>query len=292
MNTHLITYGIILNYNSSEESIALYGKLQRLDDDSLEVLVIDNASQLEDRNRLMEVIPEAHLVFNKKNKGYAAGNNVGITKALENGAAYIWILNPDIRIDNESLKILKETLMADTKLAAVGPRILHRHDEKVIFSDGELMNKRKCLTKHKNHNVSSNEVAAGIDYSIDYIDGSSILLNSEAIKEIGLLPEEYFLYFEETDWCFKAKKKGWVLAVNSHAKVYNLTSEKAKTFHYYINRNRLIFSNNYLSNFNEIRNDSVIGIINEFFARFRGRYLKPYYFSRLKGILSGVIKTI
>ena len=291
MNIFPLTYAIILNYNSSNESIALFRNLEKLGEKSLVVLVIDNASPEEDRQLLKKAIPESNLILNNTNKGYAAGNNAGVNIALQKKADYIWILNPDIRADEKALKILIDTLTKDHQLAAVGPRIVHRHKPGFIFSDGEIMDRALCKTSHKNHNLPVAKVPSKLDYAIDYIDGSSILLNSKAVEEIGNLPEEYFLYFEETDWCFKAREMGWKLAVNSNAVVYNVTSDKKSIFHYYMSRNRLIFSKKYLANYRKIRKYYATIVIKELMDRLKGKFLKPYFFSRLKGIFSGIIKT-
>lgn len=289
MTTSPLTYAIILNYNSSEESIALFQNLEELNEKSLVVLVIDNASPEEDRQKLTESIPKSNLVFNKQNKGYAAGNNVGINIALQKGADYIWILNPDIRVEKESLSVLLSTMNADEEIAAIGPRILRREDKEVIFSDGEkLYFDEKCSTEHKNSWLKEAEVPASLDYDIDYIDGSCILLRARALGEIGILPERYFLYFEETHWCTEAKSKGWKLAVNSNAKVFNLTSKKEATFHYYFMRNRLIFCKKFHPEYKSVRKYYFNLLLDEFLNRFKGKYFRSFYGSRVKGFLSGI----
>lgn len=289
---NLNIYAIILNYNSAEESIALYDNLKEGGYGNLNILVIDNASKAADRSQLKQNIPTNALIFNEKNIGYAGGNNVGIEVALIKNADYIWLLNPDIRVKNNTLSILLETALADVSLAAVGSRIIHRTNPSTIFSDGELLlMDEKCSTIHKNSHREVIDVPGGIDYKIDYIDGSCILLNANAINDIGKLSEEYFLYFEETDWCFRARNRKWKLAINSNASVYNLTSVKTDVFHYYFSRNKLIFSKKFHSNFNEVRSYYVKEIMKEFLNRFKGKYFKPYYKSRLKGLLVGILKT-
>lgn len=285
-------YALILNYNSAGESIELFRDLEEQSYKDLQILVIDNNSNEEDRRQLIENIPKTNLIFNRENLGFAAGNNVGIKKALKANANYIWILNPDVRLEKDSLCILVDTLKSDEKLAAVGPRILHREAPGRVFSDGEkMLMDEKAGTFHRNHNLDVNDLSAGIDYNIDYIAGSSMLLNVKAIEKIGDLPEDYFLYFEETDWCFKAKRYNWELAINSNSVVYNLTSAKTSVFHYYFMRNRLIFCKKYHPDFRNVRNYYLREIINEIKSRLRGNYFKPYFYNRMRGLIAGVIKT-
>jgi len=284
-------YAIILNFNSSYDTLELYENLKKLKS-KMSILVIDNCSDPEDQKHLKNSISNENLIFNNKNLGYAGGNNVGIDIALENNADYVWLLNPDIRIEKQTLPLLLKTITEDSTLAAVGPRIVKRENKTMIFSDGEFLNMDKtCLTSHKNYNLQVTEVPGTIDHSLDYIDGSSILLNCKAITEIGKLPEEYFLYFEETDWCFRAKKHNWKLAVNSNATVYNLTSSRNAVFHYYMMRNKLIFSKKYHPDLKKVRNFYFNQLMMEILFRFKGKYLKPFYKDRVKGLFSGIIKT-
>lgn len=291
-NNQLKVYALILNYNCSSESIALFKNLEDQHYKNLRILVIDNNSSEEEQLQLKENIPSENLILNKINLGYAGGNNIGIEIALSESADYVWILNPDIRVESQTLPILLKTISADKTLAAVGPRIIQRNKKDRIFTDGEkLVLDEKCSTIQKNYNLLVAIVPKKIDYDIDYIDGSSILLNCQAIQKLGVIPEEYFLYFEETDWCFNARKNNWKLAVNSNSNVYNLTSIKNSVFHYYFMRNKLIFSKKYHPEFKKVRNYYVKELLKEIALRFRGNYCKPFIKSRVKGLISGLIKT-
>lgn len=288
----LKVYAVILNYNSADDSIALFKNLKEKQPDYLTVLVIDNNSIEADQLKLKENIPVGNLIFNNTNLGYAGGNNVGIEVALKSNANYVWILNPDVRVEKDSLALLVETMRNDKSLAAVGPRIIQRENPDRIFSDGEKMiMDEKVTTYHKNHNQQVAALPKGIDYDVDYIAGSSILLNVKAIKEIGKLPEDYFLYFEETDWCFKAKQLNWDLAINTNSEVYNLTSLKTSVFNYYFMRNRLIFSRKYHPDYKKVRKYYIKEIISEIMARFKGKYFKPYFNNRAHGLVLGLLKT-
>ncbi|MCG9973024.1 glycosyltransferase [Christiangramia crocea] len=288
----LNVFALILNYNSANETIELFKNLEEQNYKFLNILVIDNHSSNSDLIKLKENVPSKNLFLNKNNSGYAAGNNIGVDIALRQKADYIWILNPDIRITFYSLPILLNTIIEDKTLAAVGPRIIHRHNRAKIFSDGELLRMdEKCSTSQKNFNKDVSEIPGNVDYGIDYINGSSILLNCKAIREIGNFPEEYFLYFEETDWCFRARQNNWRLAINTNAIVYNLTSVKKSLFHYYFMRNKLIFCKKYHPDFSKVKNYYLKSLIRELLNRFKGKYFRPFYKSRIKGFISGILFT-
>ena len=217
---------------------------------NLFLFVLDNGSEAADTKRLKQSIPDHNLVLNYKNLGYAGGNNVGIHLAAKNGADFIWILNPDIRVDKNTLPTLVELIKSKPKIAAVGPRIKSRVEENQIFSDGGIVFfDERCHADLINYDESSKDHPPSITFNIDYVDGSCILLNVESLKQIGFLPKEYFLYFEETDWCTKAKKNGWELGITSYVNAYNLKSPKNSTYAYYYFRNRLIFARKYHPNY-------------------------------------------
>lgn len=284
-------YAIILNYNSAEDTHHLYESLTKYFSNGLSILVVDNASTGLDQKKLRQEIPKENLIFNFKNLGYAGGNNVGIDFALSMGAEFIWVLNPDIRIKNDTLPLLLNTLKADNSLAAIGPRINKREDENKIFSDGGLLlQDEKFTTFHKNSNCLSESIPGKIDFDVDYIDGSCILISAEAFTNIGEFSEQYFLYFEETDWCIKAKLKGYKLAVNSNAIAYNLNSEKGAVYNYYMMRNRMIFAKNHHKDYIKVRNYYGQDLFGEIRGKLRGQYFKPFFVSKVKGYLVGIIK--
>jgi GT2 family glycosyltransferase len=287
-----LVFTLLLNFNCSEDTVVLYDQLVELKLD-LKILVIDNNSTEYQKNILLKHITKNKIIFNSKNLGYAGGNNIGIKSALTNNADYVWILNPDIRIEENTLNTLLRTFKEQEKLAAVGPRIIQRENRDLIFSDGEILEfNERCSTNHKNHNVKAAEISPDINLNIDYIDGSSILLNALALKEIGSLCEDYFLYFEETDWCYRARARSWKLAVNSDSVVYNTTSIKNGLFHFYMIRNRLIFSKRYHPEFKNVRSFYIKAVLRELINRFRGNYFQPFFFNRFMGLISGLIKTI
>lgn len=287
------TYAIILNYNSASESIALFKNLEAQHYKYLRSLVIDNNSSEEDQRQLKENIPSENLIFNKSNLGYAGGNNIGIEIALNESANYVWILNPDIRVKEDTLPLLLETINNNKDLAAVGSRINKREEKNKIFSDGGLLlHDEKFTTIHKNSNCLSDTTPGKIDFNIEYIDGSCILIRAEAFKNIGAFSEKYFLYFEETDWCIKAKLKGYELAVNSNCIAFNLNSEKGAIYNYYMMRNRMIFAKNHHRDYKKVRNYYGLDLLGEIRDKLKGKYFKPFFISKVKGYLVGVIKAM
>ena len=234
---------IILNYNSSKDSIALYQELKNYYK-GIAVLVIDNNSSLSEQHLLKAAICVDDLILNTQNRGYAGGNNIGIQKAIEQGREYVWILNPDIRVTKKTLPILLETIKKDTTIAAVGPRICFRNNPSKIYSDGGIIVKEAGFaTSHRNCNKDIAEITnQSAIFETAYVNGSVLLIRTAILKKIGMLLEDFFLYFEETEWCLRATQNKFKLLVNTNALAYHAASKKGELYHYYMTRNRILLA--------------------------------------------------
>ncbi|WP_417872514.1 glycosyltransferase family 2 protein [Xanthomarina gelatinilytica] len=239
-------YIVILNYNSAHDTVELFNLLKAQGYGDL-ILVVDNHSKQLDRAVLTKHIPGDQLVFSKKNKGYAAGNKIGIQRALDDGSEFVLLLNPDIRLDVECIPLLHNAIKKDASIAAVGPRICYRDNPDKIYSDGGLVIKEKGMfTTHINTNASVHEVSnKAMNYNIDYVNGSVFLARTAVFTKIGFMREDFFLYFEETEWCLRAKAHGYLLATTPEATAYHTSSIKGRLYHYYMTRNRLLFAKLY-----------------------------------------------
>ncbi len=158
------------------------------------------------------------LIQNGANMGFGAGNNAGILFTLaREGFDYIWILNNDTRVDPKALDHLIETAERKTNAGAVGSVIYYMNNpEKVQVWGGGRVN-LWCGTSH-HHTLPA------VEAKLHYINGASLLLRRKALEEIGLLDESFFMYWEETDLCFRLRKSGWKLAVAAASKVWHKES--------------------------------------------------------------------
>lgn len=243
---------VILNYNSPEDTVALYSKICDTVIPEAEILVIDNASKDRSRQILETKIPEVFLVFNEKNLGYAGGNRIGIERAVKTGADYLLLLNPDIRPESGCIEKLLQQISADENIAAIGPRICFRNAPETIYSDGGIVEKEKGFYAfHKNYKQNVNQVQNPGLHEVDYVNGSCFLIRTSLYKEIGPMREDFFLYFEETEWCLRARKAGYKCMVDSNALASHSSSEKNNIYHFYMTRNRILLAK---SQNEEVRN--------------------------------------
>jgi len=169
------------------------------------------------KNKMSKDITSKYtLVFIQSggNLGFAGGNNVGIRYALAKGDfEYIWLLNNDTVVRKDSLIKLVE--FAEKNNIGISGSILMYYDSpNIVQAYGGHINKFLGTS----HRILKKEQ---IKDKLNYIAGASFLINRRVIEKIGLLPEDYFLYYEETDYCFNASKNDFSLGVALDSVVYH-----------------------------------------------------------------------
>ncbi len=172
------------------------------------------------------------LIKNSQNQGFASGNNIGIKYALNSGCSYIWILNNDTIVFPDSLHaLISKAIKLERSKVLVGS-VLYFHDRPdqiQAYGGGRFsyITGNSYSLKHKGN--------------FDYLTAASLLVPAAAFKEVGLLDENFFMYWEDTDFCVRAKKKGYHLAVaddsivlhkhNSSTNRVNLTNSNFRDIH-------------------------------------------------------------
>lgn len=244
MNTEPLVYIIILNYNGYTDTINCVENIKNINYKNYKIVIIDNASTDESITILKNKFRDCYIIQSDINNGYAGGNNLGIKFAINNNSDYICILNNDVLVDKNFLRILIEYYLNNTNIGMIGPMILDYYDQKVVQSTGAMVNLYKGNINIINKNEKLNNIEKKI-INCDYVGGACILIKTKVISEIGLIPEEYFLFFEETEWCIKAKKLGYKIICNCNSKVMHKGSSSINKVtglsEYYMARNRILF---------------------------------------------------
>ena len=194
---------IILNYNGYEDTINCVKSLSVIRYPSL-IIVIDNCSSNNDYYKLKENLPaEVVLLRTDKNLGYAGGNNVGLKYAVKEGCSFLCILNNDTIVEEDFLTLCIEELIQDKNIGFIGPTLLDYETGLVQSTGGDIFIGKGKVTQ-KNNGCKASLLPKYID--CDYIGGACIVLRKDILNEIGYIPESYFLFFEETEWCYHAEK--------------------------------------------------------------------------------------
>jgi GT2 family glycosyltransferase len=197
---------ILLNWNGWQDTISCLSALAEQNYENFKVIVVDNGSADDSVPRIREAFPNILLVETGKNLGFSGGNNVGIRYALSEGAQYIWLLNNDTIPAPDALIELVKKAQSDARFGAIGSALMYAHDPNAVQAWGG--GRINVWIGHSFHTLVPKD-----DRWFDYITAASVLLPRQALNDIGLLDEAFFLYWEDGDLSFRLRKNGWRLGV-------------------------------------------------------------------------------
>ena len=182
-------------------------------------------------------------------KCVAKGNNIGIKYAMNNKADYVLLLNTDTEIEKDAISILVKKAKSDSNVGIVGSRIMYYDNRNLINYYGGKFDWIKGIVIHENYKKEY-KAEEKLEKYTDFITGCCMLIKREVIEEVGMLPEEYFMYYEDADYCVKVKEHGYKLAICSNSIIYHKVSsssggENSPFCIQWGNRNRLLFMKKY-----------------------------------------------
>jgi GT2 family glycosyltransferase len=234
---------ILLNWNQPEFTLACLKSLERVDYPSFDVIVIDNGSVDGSPAQIRAAFPHIELIENGRNMGFAGGNNVGVRRALDNGADYLLLLNNDTEVAADLLSKLVAVGESDPRIGAVGPKIYYFDHANVIWSGGGAVDGRG-----QPRHLRENEVDSGFDEQVedvDYVTGCAFMVKRAVVERVGVLDERFFIYFEETEWCSRIKRAGFRIVYVPQAQMWHKISMVQRTtsrrYLYLMTRNRLLY---------------------------------------------------
>jgi GT2 family glycosyltransferase len=235
---------IILNFNSFKDTRECLESIKNIDYDNYEIIVVDNCSKDQSYTKLKEEFPEYTMLKTHKNNGYAEGNNLGIKYALDKGADYICVLNNDVVVETNFLNKVIDVMEKEKNIGIAGPCICNYNEKNVIQAMGANINLYTGLTQGKFKGTKYEEIKKE-NIFVDYLGGACFVAKSEVFHKIGLIPENYFLFFEETEFCLKATRAGYKLLCVYDSRIYHKGSSTISKYsglsYYFLNRNRVIF---------------------------------------------------
>jgi len=185
----------------------------------------------------------------EKNRGFTGGNNIGIEYILkERKTDYILLLSNDTVVDREFLTELVKVAESDEKIGIVGAVNYYYDKPEKIWAYGEKINFWKGKSYHIDVNARDTEQHNMIEEA-DYVAGSCFLIKKEVIEKVGMLDHEYFAYWDEADWCARARKAGYKVLCPPKAKIWHKIASTNKKisgfFEYYNTRNKFLFMKKY-----------------------------------------------
>jgi len=233
---------IILNFNNQKDIIPCLKSLIEAYP-KINIIVVDNASSDGSFQCIDSLKYERlRIIKNKKNLGFAKGVNKGIRFALKQGAEEVLLLNPDTLPSRGFL----EPLLANPA-EIVGSVLRFQRKGNWVYDFGGKVNFWTGRTSHDE--FSNQESGTRIQKKIDYVSGACMLIRRKVFEKIGFLNEKYFLFFEDPDFCLRAKKAGFKVALEPKSMmIHNLSEGKNKPFYYFYHllRSNFIFINTWI----------------------------------------------
>ncbi len=234
---------LVLNWSRREETLECLASLLGLEYGNYEIIVIDNASTDGSVAAIEENFPGVEILRNESNLGFSRGNNVGIEVALKRGADYICLLNNDTIVDAGLLRPLVELGEGEDRVGVIGPRVFFYRRPQTIWSEGIRVNGRTGRVLAPLGGRPEKDAGPGIR-SWEGITGAALLIKRKVIEEIGLLDPDYFMYYEDVDFCLRAGRRGYGVRTVPASRVWHKISSSSKSdggpvIIYYLIRNHL-----------------------------------------------------
>jgi GT2 family glycosyltransferase len=223
---------VIVNWNTKEYLLRCLGSIFKLGQRmNWEVIVVDNGSQDGSGMEVKKAFPFVHLVENEKNLGFAKAANQGLQKA---SGRYALLLNPDTQVKGEAIEQLGSFMETHLEAGVAGPQLLNPDGSK----QNSIANYPSLATELLNKSFlrwlfPKKFPGKERDYSepveVDSVIGACMIVRRDAIDQVGLLDEDYFLFLEETDWCYRMAKGGWKIYHVPQAEVDHFQGKSAET---------------------------------------------------------------
>jgi GT2 family glycosyltransferase len=222
---------IIVSWNTKKYLLDCTGLIFRKGtSDRWEVIIVDNGSQDGSGREVKKTFPDVHLIQNDRNLGFAKAVNQGLQKA---SGRYVLLLNPDTQVKNGSIERLVLFMEDRSDAGVTGAQLLNADGSKQNSIANfpslatELLNKsllrwlcpKKFLGKERDYSEP---------VEVDSVIGACMMVRREAVDQIGLMDENYFLFLEETDWCYRMKRAGWKVFHVPQAEVYHFQGKSAE----------------------------------------------------------------
>ena len=237
---------VILNYKLKEQALKAIQSVKNSSYKNLQIIVVDNNSQdgIEEEIKKQK---DVEFIQAGNNLGYSGGNNLGIKKALDLGCELVFILNPDTTLEKDSIEKLALGLERN-EAGIVCPKIYFADTKNIWFAGGKL-DLLNVLGSHRGVN-EKDEGQFDEEVETEFASGAAILIKKEVLEKVGLLDDRYFLYYEDSDICFRAKKAGFKIMYIPKAKVFHKNAQAtglgSSLQDYFITRNRMLFASKFL----------------------------------------------
>lgn len=230
---------ITVNYNGLKDTCELIDSIPF--NNKMEVIVVDNASTQDEASVISKRFPQVKVIRSEQNLGFAGGNNLGIKEAK---GRYILLINNDTYFIDFNIDALIEKLESSDNIGIVCPKLRFAWGNNPIQFAGytpltNITVRNQAIGFGKEDNELYNTA-----HPTPYAHGAAMLIKREALEKVGLMPECFFLYYEEIDWSIKFIRAGYEIWYDPACTVFHkesqTTGQNSPLRTYYITRNRLL----------------------------------------------------
>ncbi|MGH2663995.1 MAG: glycosyltransferase [Actinomycetota bacterium] len=202
------------------------------------IVVVDNDSRDGSVSELGRAFPGVEVLEAGENRGYGAGMNIGIARLLAQGADAVLLLTHECLLDPEAVEALVGRLEEDPAVGVVGPLLGDLNRPDAVYSAGGQIDQRTWKTAHLRVPELMDDWREASPRRVEWLDGAALLIRADALRAGAKIDEEYFMYFEETEYQLKLRELGWPIECVPAARAWQRSSGKPP---YLWTRNRLRF---------------------------------------------------
>ena len=234
---------ILLNWNGKKDTLECLASLQKVDYPNFQTIIVDNGSTDDSVAAIRSAYPSVPILENRANLGFAGGNNTGIEWVLRHHAEWILLLNNDTIVAPDFLKAFLKAAKEQPKAKILGAKILRYSHRNIIDHLGGFWNAQKAEFDSPDSGQTDHPYFNMIP--VDYVCGAALFMHRSVPEAIGLLEPKFFLFWEETDYCYRARRAGFEVWTAPEAKIWHKVSSsfvggKPHT-HYFWWRSRLLW---------------------------------------------------
>jgi GT2 family glycosyltransferase len=234
---------VVLNWNGWCDTQVCLRSLRELDYSNVSTYLVDNGSTDGSVERCKAEFPWAAVIQNEENLGFAGGNNIGIRRALSDGADYVLLLNNDTVVEPTLLSHLVSAGEQSVRVGIVGPKIYYDSERRRIWFAGGRITPPGRIGHYGWNQIDQGQCDEPRE--VDFITGCAMLIKRAVFERIGCLASEFFLLFEETDFCVRARRHDFICWYEPRATLYHKVSASfggfSPDYYYYLSRNYLLF---------------------------------------------------
>ena len=233
---------VTVSYNGVADTVECLQSLRALTYPNYFTVLVDNASRDSTAEIVRAQFPDVTVIVNPQNTGFTGGNQTGVRVAIQRGADFLFLLNPDTTVAPDLLERLLETWVQHPNLGALGPLMLRSDAPETVWSAGGFVNARGQVTHLLQGEPASDKQAYE---PCEFVSGCGLLLSRSVFERVCFFDERFFLYFEESDLCARIRKAGYEVGTAYGArlwhKVSRSTGRDSPLTLYYMRRNQLLY---------------------------------------------------